>query len=123
MVMRSSRPILLALLLLTWLASVAGTPDEFEGTYRVGPTTCTVAPVKMAFEVRWLRGRGAMMFFFDGDSPFGPYSYVSERKPTGFDRFVFSDRRLVAGVFIRSDGARFPVVKVTAGRTGADDQR
>lgn len=89
-----------------------GAADEFEGVYRVGPTTCTVTPAKMAYEIRWKGGQGMMPFFYDADSPFGPFSFVSERKPDGFDRFVFTDQGIRTGTFIRSDGRRFPVMKL-----------
>lgn len=85
---------------------------EFEGIYRVGHTTCSVTPVKMAFEVRWAKGSGAMVFFYEWRSPFGEHVYVSEAKPNGVDRFVFATAELTAGVLLRADGARLPVTKV-----------
>ena len=95
-------------------ALALGTGEEFEGRYRVGGTSCTVKPIKMAFEVRWAKGKGSMVFFYEWDSLFGNYTYVSDEKPSGFDRFVFSDERLVSGVFIRSDGMRYPVNKISS---------
>lgn len=103
----------LGALLLCCLTATANS-GEFEGTYHVGPTTCTVAPAKMAFELRWARGDGVIMFFFDSDSRFGPYSFVSEPRPDGLDRFIFDDRRLSTGTFIRSDGLRFAVARQTS---------
>ena len=84
----------------------------FSGTYRVGPTTATVKPVKMAFEVRWAKGSGAMMFFFEGDESAGRYIYASEDSPRGQDRFVFDDETFTTGTFIRADGTEMPVKKV-----------
>ena len=89
-----------------------GIDEEFEGSYRVGGTTCTVKPIKMAFEVRWATGTESMVFFYEWDSRFGNYTYVSEEKPSGFDRFVFSDGRLASGVFIGSDSMRYPLNKI-----------
>jgi hypothetical protein len=38
---------------------------RFEGTYQVGETTCTVKPIKMAFEVKWVKGTGSEIFIYD----------------------------------------------------------
>lgn len=97
------------LMLAAWLGGVALAADEFEGRYRVGPTTCTVTPVRMAFEVRWKRGNGHMLFFFREETPEGRYIFASEDKPDGRDRFEFDDRRLRSGRFVRSDGKVFEV--------------
>ena len=88
--------------------------EEFEGRYQVGDTTCTVKPIKMAFEVWWTKREKAMVFFYEIDSSFGNYTYVSEEKPGGFDRFVFSGEHLITGVFIRSDGAQYPLEKINS---------
>ncbi len=98
-------------LVVSFATLAIGIGGEFDGTYQVGRTTCTVKPIKMAFEVRWTKGKGSMVFFYESDSRFGDHTYVSEEKPDGFDRFVFSDERLASGVFIRSDGVRYPVKK------------
>ncbi len=84
----------------------------FAGTYRVGNTTCTVKPVKMAFEVKWAKGSGTMMFFFDGDESAGSYRYSSEDSPRGRDAFVFDDDTFTTGTFIRADGTEMPVTKI-----------
>lgn len=89
----------------------AAEDGNFEGTYRVGDTTCTVKPVKMAYEIRWAKGSGAMIFFSD-NSAGGANSFVSEDKGKGTDRFVFDDDRLTTGKFIRADGKEMPVSKV-----------
>jgi hypothetical protein len=83
--------------------------SEFEGRYRVGPTTCTVKPVRMAFEVRWAKGREAMLFFFDDTDAQGRPVFVSEDRGRGTDRFIFDDNRYNAGIFVRADGKSFPV--------------
>jgi len=98
-------------LAVSFTALAIGIGGEFEGTYQVGRTTCTVRPIKMAFEVQWTKGKGSTVFFYESDSRFGGHTYVLEEKPDGFDRFVFSDERLASGVFIRSDGTRYSVKK------------
>ncbi len=107
----SLRLIVFFTLAVSFAALALGIGGEFEGTYQVGRTTCTVKPIKMAFEIRWAKGKGSMVFFYESGSRFGDHAYVSEEKPDGFDRFVFSDERLASGVFIRSDGVRYPVKK------------
>ena len=77
---------------------------EFEGRYRVGGTTCTVKPIKMAFELRWAKGKGAMRFFSDGVSAEGKPRFVSEDHGKGQDRFEFDDGNYNSGRFIRADG-------------------
>lgn len=91
-----------------------GIDMEFEGSYRVGGTTCIVKPIKMAFEVQCAKGKKSMVFFYEWNSSLGNYTFVSEEKPGGFDRFVFYDERLVSGVFIRADGTRYPVDKINS---------
>lgn len=101
----------LCLLLLSIVANAFDLSEEFEGVYVVGPTTCTVTPIKMAYDVRWAEGVGKQVFFFESSAPNGSFIFVSEPKRVGEDRFVFYDSRLINGVFIRADGARFPVNK------------
>ena len=86
-------------------------PGEFEGTYRVGETTCTVKPVKMAFEVRWAKGSGTMIFFADKESS-EPNRFVSEDKGKGRDAFIFDTNRYETGIFIRADGKEMPIRKI-----------
>jgi hypothetical protein len=88
--------------------------SEFEGRYKVGNTTCTVMPIKMAFEIRWKKGRGVMYFFFDKTTPDGKFIFVSEDFGKGRDKFIFSDKFYNSGIFIRADGKVF-VVKRWAG--------
>ena len=84
----------------------------FAGTYKVGTTTCAVKPVKMAFEIKWAKGTGTMVFFFDGDASAGRYSYSTEKNGRGRDTFVFDDDRIETGKFIRADGVEMPVSKI-----------
>lgn len=85
-------------------ASVVAAGGEFEGRYQVGETTCTVKPVKMAYEVRWAKGSGAMIFFGEEGNRF-----VSEESGAGQDAFVFDDESLDRGTFIRADGKQAAV--------------
>ncbi len=81
-----------------------GSGGEFEGKFQVGDTTCTVKPVKMAFEVRWAKGSGVEMFFFkDG------YTFESSADKGTPNRFEFDDEKYSTGTFYRSDGKEFPV--------------
>lgn len=83
---------------------------EFEGRYRVGPTTCTVTPIKMAFEVRWAGENRARRFFFDGRTPEGKPVFASENLGKPRDRFIFDDDRYDTGQFVRAkDGKILPV--------------
>ncbi|MDQ3801665.1 MAG: YbjP/YqhG family protein [Acidobacteriota bacterium] len=94
-------------------SSSSSETGNFEGIYKVGETTCTVKPIKMAFEIKWAKGSGTMIFFFDGDASQGRYSYSSENTGKGSDRFVFDDESLTTGTFIRgSDGREMRVSKV-----------
>jgi hypothetical protein len=86
--------------------------SEFEGRYMVGTTTCIVKPVRMAFEVRWAKGKGVMHFFFDRVTPEGKAIFVSEDTGKGKDKFIFDDSRYNSGTFLRADGRMF-VVKRT----------
>lgn len=85
-------------------AEAAEPTGEFEGRYRVGGTTCRVKPIKMAFELRWATGKGAMRFFSDGVSAEGKPRFVSEDRGKGQDRFEFDDGNYNSGRFIRADG-------------------
>lgn len=80
---------------------------EFEGTYQVGETTCVVKPVKMAYEVRWAKGSGSMLFFSEEATRF-----VSEDTGKGKDAFVFDNESLDAGKFVRADGKESPIRRI-----------
>ena len=84
---------------------------NFEGTYKVGDTTCVVKPIKMAFELKWAKGSGSMTFFFDSSAA-GGLTYISEDNPNGTDKFVFDDETLSTGKFIRGDGKVLPVSRI-----------
>jgi len=84
---------------------------EFKGEYRVGTTTCTVTPVRMAFEVRWLRGKGVEMFFYKEEQD-GKHIFESEQDKSGrTNRFVFDDATYRSGTYVRGDGKIFTVNK------------
>ena len=85
-------------------ANVSG---EFEGKYRVGETTCTVKPVKMAFEVRWEKGKGVEVFFSKDSTTF-----ESSPPKGGPNQFVFDDENYNSGTFYRTDGKTFPVSRI-----------
>lgn len=108
----TSLPAAVLLAISLWVSSLAFAADEFEGRYQVGTTACTVTPIKMAFEVRWKKGTGHMLFFFDAETTDGRYVFASEDKADGKDRFEFDDGRLRAGKFVRSDGKVFAVRKL-----------
>ena len=86
--------------------------SEFEGRYKVGNTTCTVVPIKMAFEVKWIKGRGVMNFFFDKTTPDGKSIFVSEDFGKGRDKFIFDNNLYNSGIFIRADGKVFKVERL-----------
>jgi hypothetical protein len=80
---------------------------EFEGRFQVGDTTCTVKPVKMAFEVKWAKGSGVETFVFkDG------YTFESATDKGGPNRFEFDDESYNTGIFYRADGKEFPVKRL-----------
>ncbi len=85
--------------------NVAG---EFEGTYKVGETTCTVKPAKMSFEVRWAKGSGVETFVFEGRDAKG-HNFVSEPETGKFNVFTFADENYNSGTFTRADGKVFQV--------------
>ena len=78
--------------------------SEFEGKYQVGDTSCTVKPVKMAFEIRWAKGTGVEMFFFkDGNT------FESSPEKGAPNSFVFDDDKYNSGTFRRADGKTLQV--------------
>lgn len=77
---------------------------EFEGRYQVGETSCTVKPVKMAFEIKWAKGSGSEMFFFKEGTTFE--SSPGKGQPNSF---VFDDENYHTGTFTRTDGITLPV--------------
>lgn len=82
---------------------------EFEGRYQVGKTICTVKPIKMAFELKWAKGKGVMHFFYDRTTAEGKPIFVTEDRSKGQDKFIFDDDRYNTGQFIRADGKTFAV--------------
>jgi len=93
-------------------SETSATLSEFEGRYKVGNTICTVMPIKMAFEVKWIKGQGVMNFFFDKTTPEGKSTFVSEDFGKGRDKFIFDDNFYNVGRFIRADGKVFTVERL-----------
>ncbi len=83
---------------------------EFEGAYQVGETSCTVKPVKMAFEVKWAKGVGTEVFFSEESSD-GKYRFASDSNDKA-NAFVFDDENYSGGTFYRADGKEFPVKRM-----------
>lgn len=93
--------------------SKVDTPADafFEGKYQVGDTTCTVKPVKMAFEVKWAKGSGVEMFFFQ-DRANDKIIYSSDPDEGKANSFAFDDENFDTGIFYRADGKEFPIKRV-----------
>ncbi len=96
--------------LMKWVKEIDGekpssTSGEFEGRYQVGETTCTVKPVKMAFEIKWAKGKGAEYFFYKDANVFES----EEDKSGGRNEFRFDDENYNSGTFVRADGKSFAV--------------
>ncbi|HEX8369243.1 MAG TPA: DUF3828 domain-containing protein [Pyrinomonadaceae bacterium] len=92
--------------------NAANESGNFEGTYKVGATTCTVKPVKMAYEIKWAKGSGTMLFFTGDDVVAGANIFVSEDTGKGRDKFIFDDDNFATGKFVRADGKEMPVSRV-----------
>ena len=84
---------------------------EFEGMFQIGDTTCTVKPVKMAFEVRWAKGSGVEMFFSEGEAN-DKFIFASDPKTGKANVFSFDDENYNTGTFYRGDGKEFPIKRV-----------
>ena len=84
--------------------STSTSSGDFEGKYTVGETTCTVKPVKMAFEVRWAKGSGVELFAFTEGNTF-----ESAPDQSDSNKFVFDDENYNSGTFYRADGKSFAV--------------
>ena len=84
---------------------------EFEGKYQIGDTTCTVKPVKMAFEVKWAKGSGVEMFFAEGRAN-DKYVFASDPAKGNANSFSFDDENYDTGIFYRGDGREFPIKRI-----------
>jgi hypothetical protein len=84
---------------------------NFEGTYQVGEITCTVNPIKMAFEVSWQGETGTEIFFFQGTAN-DKYIFTSDPETGKANVFSFDDENYSTGTFYRSDGKEFPIRKI-----------
>jgi hypothetical protein len=78
---------------------------QFEGSFQVGDTSCTVRAAKTSFEVRWTKGSGVEMFFSKDGNTFES----SPGKNGKTNRFEFDDENYTTGVFYRADGKELPV--------------
>jgi hypothetical protein len=87
------------------------TMGEFEGKYQVGDTTCTVKPIKMAFEVKWEKGSGTEVFFSEGEAN-DKYIFASQPKTGKANVFSFDDENYNTGIFYRADGKEFPIKRI-----------
>lgn len=83
---------------------------EFEGKYKIGDTTCTVKPIKMAFEVKWEKGSGTEIFFFK-DRANDKYIFASDPPSGKANIFSFDDENYNTGTFYRADGKEFPITR------------
>ena len=88
--------------------------SDFEGIYQVGTTTCVVTPAKMTFEVRW-HGKIRPEYYFYSEAKSLSGKVVFETDPdynSGvLQSFVFDSEKLDQGLFLRSDGKKFRVVR------------
>lgn len=97
-------------------STASAVSSEFEGRYQVGNTVCIVVPVKMAFEVKWLKGQGVMHFFYSQTTTDGRSIFVSKDLGHGRDQFIFDDSSYNSGRFIRADGKAFTLKKLPVDR-------
>lgn len=81
---------------------------EFEGKYKVGDTTATVKPIKMAFEVKWEKGTGTEIFFSQGEAS-DKFIFASDSETGKANVFSFDDENYNTGIFYRADGKEFPI--------------
>ena len=89
----------------------AGQMGEFEGKYKIGDTTCTVKALKMAFEVKWVKGKGVEMFFSQGEAN-DKFIFASDPKTGKANVFSFDDENYNSGIFYRADGKELPISRV-----------
>ena len=93
-------------------AGATSADGNFEGTYQVGDTTCTVKPVKMAFEVKWAKGSGSEMFFSQGRANDRMIFASEVDEGEKANSFAFDDENYTTGTFYRGDGKEFDVKKI-----------
>jgi hypothetical protein len=93
-------------------AATAALASEFEGRYQVGEAICIVVPVKMAFEVTWLKKQERMYFYFKKTTSDGKSIFVSKNLRNGRNRFIFDDASYNSGKFITIDGNIFSVKRL-----------
>lgn len=83
---------------------VKNVTGEFEGTYRVGDTICTVKFQNKGYAVRWAKGSGIEYFSLMDNTTFASSTVESEA-----NKFVFDDDSYNTGTFIRADGKTMPI--------------
>ena len=87
-------------------------PNELEGTYRVGSTGCTIWAIRMAYEIKWAKGKGTNLLFFNqriGSKII--YNETDQASDKYYGRFEFFNDHS-RGIFIRNDGKEFNVEKI-----------
>jgi hypothetical protein len=95
-------------------APVPTTSGDFEGTYLVGTTSCTVKPVQMAFEATWKGSKEPRYFFYDAErSTGGQVVFVTDPDTDKLPAvsFIFSTPALDTGIFVAADGAKLKVAR------------
>ena len=88
-------------------------PSEFEGTYRVGSTKCSIWEIRMVYEIKWVKGKGTNVIFFDYKK--GDKLVYNETDPANdiyYGRFEFYKDH-ARGIYIRKDGKEFDVEKIS----------
>jgi hypothetical protein len=86
-------------------------PGDFEGIYKVGDEYCRVTPVKMAFEVFWIKSGKSEIYFYSGTEK---EIIIFETDPAYGDKpnsFYFNDASMQKGKFVRFDGKELKVEK------------
>ena len=89
----------------------ASATTEFEGKYQVGDMMCVVKPIKMAFEVKWAKGGGSEIFFYE-ERTNGTFAFATDPKTGKPNVFSFDDENYDTGTFYRADGKQFPLRRV-----------
>lgn len=84
---------------------------EFEGKYQVGETSCTVKPIKMAFEVKWAKGSGSEIFFSE-ERANDKYIFAGNPETGKANVFSFDDASYNTGTFYRADGKEFTIKRI-----------
>ncbi len=65
----------------------------------------------MAFEVKWAKGTGTEIFFFQ-DRADDKYIFASDPKTGKANVFSFDDENYNTGIFYRADGKEFSIKRM-----------